>query len=195
MGDDRVSDGLYNRPPHASELAQAMRRYTVWRRLVMVGIGVGLFSFVVCLLYVLWPELGPVTFWTAVVSGLVGIVGLPLAIVKASHAGGQVQRARDGLPAASAVSASEGALYGLLKAGLVLGGLLLSVGLPGAGCCWLVQWFLARYDKPAPAVTSTGITMGLTLAIAGAGLLAITLSFIATMRRNETRDERHADGH
>lgn len=189
MGDDHVSDSLYNRP---SELAQAMQQYTVWRRLVMVGIGVGLFSIVVCLLYVFWPELGPVTFWTAVVSGLVGIVGLPLAIVKASHAGGQVQRARDGLPAASA---SEGALYGLLKAGLVLGGLLLSVGLPGAGCCWLVQWFLARYDKPAPAVTSTGITMGLTLAIAGAGLLAITLSFIATMRRNETRDERHADGH
>lgn len=192
MGDNHTSDSRYESDsPPATELVQAMRRYIAWRRLVMVGIGVGLFSVVVSLLHVLWPEPGPITFWAAVISGLVGIVGLPLAVAMGSHARGQVQRAQAGLPA---VSASEPMLYGLLKAGLVLGGLLLSVGLPGAGCCWLVQWVHAHNDKPAPAVTSMGITVGLTLAIAGAGLLAISLGFYVSMRRNEGRDGRHADG-
>jgi hypothetical protein len=164
-----------------------MRRYTVWRRLVMVGIGVGLFSVLTYLLYLLWPDLGPITFWLAVVSGLVGFLVLPVAMTMGSHTRAQVQRVRDGRPAASA---SEPMLYGLLKAGLVLGGLLVSVGLPGTGWCWLVQWLLARDDKPAPAVISMGISVGLTLAIAGAGLLVIALGFILTMRRNKIRDNR-----
>lgn len=57
MGDNHVSDSPHEiNSPHASKLAQAKRRHTVWRRLVMVGIGVGLFSVVVYLLYVLWPS-------------------------------------------------------------------------------------------------------------------------------------------
>jgi hypothetical protein len=188
MGDNHVSDSPYKiNSPHASELAQAIRRYTIWHRLVIVGIVVGLFTVVMYLLHLLLPELRPITFWTAGVSGLIGIAWLSLAIVMGSHAREQVRRAQAGLPAALV---SEPMLYLLLKVGLVLGGFLVSVGLPGAGCCWLVQWFLASYDKPAPAVISTGITVGLTLSIAGAGLLAIALGFYLTMRRNEIRDKR-----
>jgi hypothetical protein len=164
-----------------------MRRHTCWRRIRSAGFGLVLFSIAVDVLYLLWPEVRPISFWAALLSSLAGFGVTLLGIMMASHTGEQVQRAREGLPAESAI---EPVFYGLVKAGLVLGSVLVSVGLPGAGACWLVQWLFSSQGKTAPAVMDTGIAVGLTLAIAGVGLLAIALIFVVKMRRDDAALEK-----
>jgi hypothetical protein len=193
MGDNHSSDGRHESDsPHPSKLAQAIRTHAVWRRLRSAGIGVVLFSLAVSLVYLLWPDLRPYSYWIAVISCPVGLVGVGLAITMTSHAQEQLRRTQAG---ARAVPAAEVALYGLLYAGLVLGGVLASLGLPSDGVGWLIRWLASHHDKPVPDAANIGIAIGLTLGAIGAGLVAISLGFIAAIRRNERRNGPHADGH